>query len=143
MIKKKSMAAMSVLALLASIGSASAATAAPVAEDPVVTCFSEYANNDRAWQEHRTDLRGLANWHESGDKLTVIDDPGYMSTAARLEVCVDYKWVYKGYYTDSWVNGSKTYDFDFQEKRRVRFYVCKKEDVGVYTHCGEWKYGNA
>jgi hypothetical protein len=120
------------------------ATASPAQEaEPRVNCFSSSANNNHVWQNHRSDGNGHANWHERGDRLTVLDDDGGAKTVAWLWICHDQRWKLKGEYLDGGGDWEE-YNFDFKEKRRIKFVVCQYVSPGRGEDCStSAEYGNA
>lgn len=109
---------------------------------PRVNCFSSSANNKHVWQAHRSDDNGHTNWHEAGDKLTVLDDDGGAKTVAWLYICHDQRWKFKGEYLDGGGHW-ETYDFDFKETRRIKIVACQYVSPGRGEDCGSAEYGNA
>lgn len=101
-------------------------------------CFT-YANNGDTWSVGVPG--GFARFHEYGDRLEVVDTASDgVRTTAIFQYCEDGGFKPNGRFDSGPNEGSvdrEWHDFDYAEKRKVRFKVCN--DSG----CSSWQNANA
>jgi hypothetical protein len=110
------------------------------------SCFEGGDNNTVYSATSRGD-RGEGAFAARDEKVNVTDwSSNGRRTVMVLFVCSDNSFRYYDTYDSGPNEGDwdrEVYDLSFDERRRVRFYVCERVSSGGWDNCGDIQYGHA